>query len=247
MHAVAINGSPQEKGSTKILLDHVLKPLEGAGWSTEVVHLGGGALHDCDGCTRCFSRADGLCVKSTDAFNAIFSRMLRSNAIILGSPAGIGASLVPEVNNFINRSAYLAKANQDVLAGKVGAAVIDVPRGSFIEALDKAHRFFLRSKMVVPGVSAWNTDTKRLHEHKKGSSAETLEEMRHVGEMIDWLARAVAPVLERLPRGKRGNGSEDASAADEQHSPPAETTALRIREANPPSLPPGTYFVPPDH
>lgn len=202
MHIVAINGSPQEHGSTKVLLEHVLAPLEASGWSTEIIQLGGSELKSCEGCTRCFKGGNGLCAEETDGFNTIYARMLKSNAIILGSPAGFNASLIPEVNNFINRSAYLASANRAALAGKVGAAVIDVPRGSFIEAHDKAHRFFLRSKMIVPGISGWCTDAKRLHKHRKVNDVETLEQMRTLGEMINWLGRAVEPHLGKLPMEK---------------------------------------------
>lgn len=243
MHAVAINGSSQENGSTRTLLDHVLKPLHASGWTTEVIHLGGLQLYSCGGCTKCFRRFDGLCSAGADAFNEIFSKMLNSNAIILGSPAGIGANLVPEVNDFINRSAYLAKANKDSLGGKIGVAIIDVPRGGFIEAQEKAHRFFLRSKMIVPGVSAWNTDTGRLHQHKRMSGAETLEEMERTGEMVDWLARAVEPYLESLPRAK-----EETVGGEEPRFSLEEIRAMLEKDdATLPSLLQDTYFVPPDH
>ena len=245
MHAVAINGSPQENGSTRVLLDHVLKPLNASGWTTELVQLGGRELYNCTGCTKCFTRTDGLCATNLDIFNELFSKMLNSNAIILGSPAGVGANLLPEVNNFIHRSAYLAKANKDALAGKVGVAVIDVPSGSFIEAQDKAHRFFLRSKMIVPGVSAWNTDTRRLHKHKKISDAETLAEMERTGRMIDWLARAVEPYLEDLPREKEnssfGEGEEPRFSLEEIKA------MLEKEDVSLPSLLQDTYFVPPGH
>ena len=246
MHAVAINGSPQEYGSTKTLLEHVLEPLESSGWSTEIIQLGGCNLNPCDGCTKCFKRNNGLCAVESDGFNRIYSKMLKSNAVILGSPAGFNASLVPEVNDFINRSAYLATANKAALAGKVGVAVIDVPRGSFIEAHDKAHRFFLRSKMIVPGVSAWNTDARRLHKHRKVSDTETLEEMRRTGEMVNWLARAVAPCLQNLPaEDPEFMRISDRRDIYSQLEPP-QTNALLERKPNLPILLPDSYFELPD-
>lgn len=253
MHAVVINGSPQEHGSTRVMLEHVLEPLEKSGWTTEMVQLGGRALRVCDGCTRCFKSATGLCAVESDDFNDIYLRMLPANAVILGSPAGFNAGLIPEVDNFINRSAYLATANRAALAGKVGTAVIDVPRGSFIEAHDKAHRFFLRSKMVVPGVSGWNTDSKRLHKHRKVSDKETLEEMRKLGEMVDWLARAVEPCLGSLPGEKGGLVAAAGSASGDSdvlniYSRPEQalTKAVARRESNLPMIPPDNYSGLPD-
>ena len=243
MHAVAINGSPKESGSTKTLLEHVLEPLERSGWTTEILQLGGNELKSCGGCTRCFRSSDGLCALDTDGFNSIYARMLPANAVILGSPAGFNADLVPVVNNFINRSAYLATANKCALAGKVGAAVIDVPRGSFIEAHDKAHRFFLRSKMIVPGVSGWNTDARGLHKHKRISNAATLEEMRNLGEMIDWLARAVEPCLHTLPGETPGRQAvaERRDIFSEPAKPQPTTNAIAKKKFNLPMLLPDSY------
>lgn len=202
MYALALNGSPQRNGPTKVFLEQVLAPLTTSGWKTEMVHLGCHPLASCNGCTKCFRRNDGLCALESDNFNPIYAKMLKSNAIILGSPAGFNANLVPEVNNFIGRSAYLSTANKSPLAGKVGTAIISVAQGNFIEAQDKAQRFFLRSKMIVPGISGWNTDALRLHRHKRESKEEVLEEMKKIGEMINWLARAIQPSLRDLPQEK---------------------------------------------
>ena len=224
MHAVAINGSPQARGSTKVLLECVLAPLNESGWTTEVVQLGGRNLNPCGGCTACFKYANARCAHNSDDFNAIYSRMLSSEAVILGSPAGFNADLVPEVNNFINRSAYLSAANKASLAGKVGAAVIDVPKGSFIEAYDKVNRFFLRSKMIVPGISGWGTGAKGLHKHRKVSDIETLKEMRRIGEMVDWLARAVQPCLKDLPEERGEAAAAVPMVIEEKALVPLETT-----------------------
>ena len=183
----------------------------------------------------------------TDGFNSIYAKMLPANAIILGSPAGFNADLVPEVNNFINRSAYLSTANKCALAGKVGAAVIDVPRGSFIEAHDKAYRFFLRSKMVAPGVAGWNTDARGLHKHKRVSSAATLEEMRKLGEMVNWLARAVEPCLHSLPEEMPGRKvvTERRDIFSEPRAPQPTTNAIAKKKFNLPMLLPDSYSEPP--
>ena len=99
--------------------------------------------------------------------------------------------------------------------------------------------------MIVPGVSAWNTDTRRLHKHKKISDAETLAEMERTGRMIDWLARAVEPYLEDLPREKEnssfGEGEEPRFSLEEIKA------MLEKEDVSLPSLLQDTYFVPPDH
>jgi len=44
VRALAINGSPRKGGNTQTLLAHVLKPLDAAGWDTELVRVGGRGL-----------------------------------------------------------------------------------------------------------------------------------------------------------------------------------------------------------
>lgn len=239
MYAVAINGSPKARGFTKTLLEQVLCPLKNSGWKTEIVQLGGRGMVECDGCAKCLERSDGLCVVK-DEFNAIYGRMLRANAVILGSPAGFNAGLVPEVNNFFNRSAYLATINKAALGGKVGAAVITVPHSNFIEARDRAHRFFLRLKMIVPGVSGWSTDAKSLHKYKRVSDQETLGELQTLGEMVDWLGRAVQPHLQALPEEK-----VEFNPLQENEEifvrPFGRNKALTSGRPSFPMLPPGSY------
>ena len=242
MYALALNGSPQRNGPTKVFLEQVLAPLVNFGWKTEVVHLGSQPVAPCNGCTKCFRRTDGLCAIESDHFNPIYSKMLKSNAVVLGSPAGFNANLVPEVNNFIGRSAYLSTANKSPLAGKVGTAVISVTQGNFIEAQDKAQRFFLRSKMIVPGIAAWNTDAIRLHKHKRESKEEILEEMKKTGEMINWLARAIHPSLQDLPQEKTATAPPARASAGIQLPPGA--ISLMKRDPNLPMLLQDMYSEP---
>jgi len=56
MKALAINGSPRQRGNTEILLKQVLATLAAAGWETEFVQLGGKPIRGCQACFQCFKK-----------------------------------------------------------------------------------------------------------------------------------------------------------------------------------------------
>ncbi len=74
MYAIAVNGSPRVKGNTETLLRAVLRPLEKAGWRTELAQLGGKNLRGCMACRKCFERKNMQCV-TDDAFNPLFAKL----------------------------------------------------------------------------------------------------------------------------------------------------------------------------
>ena len=98
MYAIAVNGSPRSGGNTELLLKEVLGELDTAGWDTELVKVGGTAIRGCIACQQCFKNIDNLCAVKSDNFNDIFTKMLRADAMILGSPtyfAAVSADSAP--------------------------------------------------------------------------------------------------------------------------------------------------------
>ena len=91
MYAVAINGSPRKGGNTELLLKEVLSELHDADWETELVKVGGTAIRGCIACEKCFENKDNECAVKKDKFNDIFSKMLKADAMILGSPTYFAA------------------------------------------------------------------------------------------------------------------------------------------------------------
>ncbi len=86
MYVLAINGSPRKGGNTDNMLQHVLKPLESAGWETELYQLGGKNIRGCMACMKCWENKDMKCVVDNDKFNGLFEKMVRADAIVIGSP-----------------------------------------------------------------------------------------------------------------------------------------------------------------
>ncbi len=198
MYALAVNGSPRKGGNTQLLLEEVLGELTRAGWDTELVKVGGTPIRGCMACNRCFENMNRQCAVTTDHFNEIFEKMLKADAMILGSPtyfAAIGADL----KALIERAGYVAYANGHAFAGKIGAAVVAVRRGGAIHVFDSINHMYQMSRMIIPGSTYWNMGFGLEKEDVKGDE-EGMVNMRHLGRTIAWLGKAIAPNLGDFPK-----------------------------------------------
>ncbi|RWX46706.1 Multimeric flavodoxin WrbA [Candidatus Electrothrix aarhusensis] len=201
MYALAVNGSPRKGGNTEALLKEVLGELDNEGWETEVIKVGGTDIRGCLACNGCFKNQDNQCVQKKDAFNEIYSKMIKADAIILGSPvyfAAVGADL----KAFIERAGYVAFANNHAFAGKIGAAVVAVRRGGATHTFDSINHMFQMSQMILPGSTYWNMGF-GLNKEDVQDDTEGMANMRHLGRAIGWLGKAIQPVRESYPKQGR--------------------------------------------
>ena len=198
MYAIAINGSPRKGGNTECLLKEVLSELQDAGWETDLVKVGGTAIRGCMACRKCFENKDSQCAMKRDKFNDIFSKMLKADAMILGSPTYF-AAVSADLKALIERAGYVAYANDNAFSGKIGAAVVAVRRGGAIHAYDTINHMFQMSRMIIPGSTYWNMgyglDKGEVLEDEEG-----LANMRHVGKCIDWRGRTIKPNMANYPK-----------------------------------------------
>ena len=199
MYAVAINGSPRKGGNTELLLKEVLSELHNAGWETELVKVGGTAIRGCIACQKCFENKDNECAVKKDKFNGIFAKMLRADAMILGSPTYF-AAVSADLKALIERAGYVAYANNHAFSGKIGAAVVAVRRGGATHVYDTINHMFQMSRMIIPGSTYWNMGY-GLNKGEVVEDKEGLANMRHLGKCIDWLGKAIKPDIANYPKG----------------------------------------------
>lgn len=197
MFAIAVNGSPRKGGNTEVLLKEVLGVLKKAGWKTGLERVGGTDIRGCSACGKCLVRKDRQCAIGKDVFNGVFAKMLEADAIILGSPVYFGG-VSSDMKALVERSGYVARANGNAFAGKIGAAVVALRRGGAIHAFDTINHMFLMSRMIVPGSTYWNMGFGR-DKGEVSSDEEGLANMRHLAAAIDWLVRAIKPHMARYP------------------------------------------------
>ena len=198
MYAIAVNGSPRAGGNTELLLKEVLGELDTAGWDTELVKVGGTAIRGCIACQQCFKNIDNLCAVQSDNFNDIFTKMLRADAMILGSPTYF-AAVSADLKALIERAGYVAYANDQAFSGKLGAAVVAVRRGGATHAYDTINHMFQMSRMILPGSTYWNIGF-GLEKGDVLEDEEGLANMRHLGKSIDWLGRNIKASIDSYPK-----------------------------------------------
>ncbi|MBN1932161.1 MAG: flavodoxin family protein [Desulfobacterales bacterium] len=198
MYALAINGSPRKGGNTELLLNEVLSSLHDAGWETELVKVGGTGIRGCLACQKCFGNKDNQCTIEGDKFNDIFSKMLKADAVILGSPTYF-AAVSADLKALIERAGYVAYANNHAFSGKLGAAVVAVRRGGTTHVYDTINHMFQMSRMIIPCSTYWNMGF-GLNKGEVLEDEEGIANMRHLGKCIDWLGRAVKPHIADYPK-----------------------------------------------
>ena len=204
MKAVAINGSPRKGGNTEILLRKVLEPLSSAGWETEFIQLGGKKIKGCTACYRCFDTKDGRCSVKTDVFNGCLEKMLAAHAIILGTPTYF-TDVSAEMKALLDRAGLVSLANDGLLRGKIGAAVVAVRRGGGTHAFDTINHMFLMSGAIIPGSTYWNLGF-GLEKGEVANDEEGLRNMEDLGKTIAWLGKAMNAHMDSYPKGAVAEG-----------------------------------------
>jgi len=187
MKVVAFNGSARKDGNTSILIRYVFQELEKERIETELIQLAGSRIHGCTACMKCFANKDRRCSVKNDILNDCIEKMVGADGIILGSPTYF-ANVSTEMKALIDRAGMVSRANNDMLARKVGAAVVAVRRAGSIHVFNSINHFFFIGQMIVPGSSYWNLGIGR----EKGEvekDEEGIQTMLNLGRNMAWLLK----------------------------------------------------------
>jgi multimeric flavodoxin WrbA len=187
MKVVAFNGSPRKNGNTYLCIKRVFNKLEAEGIQCEIVQLTGKIKSGCTACMKCKERKDMSCAIKEDIINECIQKMVEADGIIIGSPTYF-AGLTSETKALIDRAGYVAKANNNLLKRKVGAAITAVRRAGALNTLNSINAFFLISEMIVPGSFYWNLVIgKEIGD--VNSDEEGMAIMDALGENMAWLLK----------------------------------------------------------
>ena len=192
MKVLGINCSPRKGGNTELLIKEVFKALENEGIKTEFFQLGGKKVNGCIACMKCRKKQDGRCHQKNEVINECIVRMLKADAIIIGSPV-YNADISGYAKAFMEVSSYALGASGSPLKHKIGAGVVAVRRAGAIHSFDSINHFFLVNEMIIPGSSYWNIGIGR----EKGEvlkDEEGMKTMRVLGENMAWLLKKVHKV-----------------------------------------------------
>ena len=189
MKVVAFSGSARKNGNTAILINYVLKELEKENIETELIQFAGHAIAGCTACMKCTQDRNKKCVIDNDIVNDCIARMLEADGMILGSPTYF-SDLTPEMKALIDRAGFVARANDNMLKRKVGAAVAVARRAGAIHTFDSINHFFLITEMIIPGSLYWNVGIGR----EKGEvekDEEGIQIMKTLGQNMAWLLKKI--------------------------------------------------------
>ena len=190
MKVVAINGSARKDGNTALLVKHVFEELNAAGIETEMIQLAGRPVKGCIACYRCFENKDRQCAVKDDVVNECLAKMDEADGIILASPTYF-AGMTGQLKAFCDRAFFVARANDDMFARKVGAAVVAARRGGAVPAFDAINHYFLIRQMIVPGSVYWNMGIGRDIGDVEGDE-EGVGTMKTLGQNMAWLLHKLA-------------------------------------------------------
>ena len=187
MNVIGINGSSRKDGNTAISIGNVFEELNKEGIETERIQLADYEIQPCRGCFACKGR--GNCVFAKGGFAKIFSRMVKADDIILGSPV-YSADVSAKMKAFLERGGVGVATNPGLLRHKVGASVAAVRRGGGMTTVDTMNHFMLNKEMIVVGSTYWNM----VYGKNTGdvlSDDEGMANMRNLGENMAWLLKTV--------------------------------------------------------
>jgi multimeric flavodoxin WrbA len=208
MKVLGINCSPRKGGNTEILIREVFKPLEENGVKTELFQLGGKKVRGCIACMKCREKADGKCHQDNDVINECMKKMVKADAIIIGSPVYF-ADLTGDAKAFLEVAGYALRPAGNPLKRKPGAAVVAVRRAGAIHAFDSINHFFQINEMIIPGSSYWNIAIGR----NKGDvlkDDEGLKTMKTLGENMSWLLKKLNSSKKEVKSKKKKHGKSES-------------------------------------
>lgn len=152
MKAIAICGSPRENGNTEQFLNIVLQGLEAQEIETEFISLRNKTIMPCRGCYSCLTQK--RCIIDDD-FEAVYSKMLEADGIIVGSPVYV-ARATSLLAALLERATFSGRASGRMLSGKVGAPVTVARRTGQAFASAELLLWYFINDITVPGSMYWN-------------------------------------------------------------------------------------------
>jgi multimeric flavodoxin WrbA len=187
MKVVALNGSARKDGNTAMLIHVVFEELKKEGIETELIQMAGKNIQGCLACYKCFKNKDRRCSVDKDILNDIMVRMEKAEGILLGSPTYF-SDVTSGMRAFIERCGFVARANDYMFKGKVGAAVVAVRRAGSIQAFTSMNLFLHYMQMFMPGSSYWNIGIGR-DPGDVMKDEEGIQTMKTLGQNMAWLLK----------------------------------------------------------
>jgi multimeric flavodoxin WrbA len=191
MKVVALNGSARKDGNTAILINVVFDELKKEGIETELIQMAGKPIQGCIACYKCFKNRNRRCSVDKDMLNDVIAQMETAEGVLLGSPTYF-SDVSSGMRAFIERCGFVARANDYMFKGKVGAAVTAVRRAGAIPAFSSMNLFLHYMQMFMPGASYWSIGIGR-DPGDVLKDDEGIQTMKSLGQNMAFLLKRLHP------------------------------------------------------
>lgn len=190
MKVLAINGSPRPNGNTTQLIEMVFKAITKYDdkIKTEIIQIAEKTINTCLSCYKCMKNRDSKCAQNDD-LNAIYIKMVEADAILLGSPVYFG-DVTGKMRCLIERTGFIAMANNGAFKRKIGAAIIAKRRQGGSQAWNTMNFLFGVSQMITVGSNELNIGI-GLAPGDIQNDPEAKITMKVLGKNIVWLLNKI--------------------------------------------------------
>jgi len=188
LKAVLISGSPRKDGNTEIILSKCAKKLAESEIQTKLINLSAANILPCTACMYC-KKGKPECSIKKDDFSNIFSSIIESDIVILGSPVYFG-SATAQIKALIDRVGYVSRGNGGLLSKKIGAPIVVARRAGQNFTYAQLLYWYTINDMIIPGSTYWNIGFAR----DKGeieNDTECIETIEKFAENIIFLAKKI--------------------------------------------------------
>ncbi|MDR0385944.1 MAG: flavodoxin family protein [Prevotellaceae bacterium] len=150
---VAINGSPDENGSTAYALSVMGDIFERENVDFEIIHLGRSEIRGCIACNSCrLENRDKGCLYATGEEKEWIKTMKAADAIVLASPCFFGG-IAGTLKSFLDRVFFSESRN---FRHKTGASIVTAKRSGASMTFESLNKYFTISEMPVASSTYWN-------------------------------------------------------------------------------------------
>lgn len=146
MQVLLVNGSPRKEGTTAKSLSIIEQQLRNNHIECEWFHIGTTPIRGCVSCGGCVGT--NRCVFKDDACNELIEKILKADAVIIGSPvyfAGANGALC----SLLDRAFYATCTRDQLFRGKLGAAIATCAWTGGTSTIDRIHRYFVSTQMPI--------------------------------------------------------------------------------------------------
>lgn len=181
MKVLLINGSPRERGNTRLALEEVARTLETQGVETVIIDLGKKAVQGCIACGWC--GRNGRCTYNDALYEQIrqvvtegIDGFVVGSPVYYGGPNGSVCALLDRVFYSLGR----------FLKFKPAASVVVCRRGGASATFDRLNKYFTMMNMPVVSSQYWNM----VYGQTPGQAAldeEGMQTMRTLGRNMAWM------------------------------------------------------------